>query len=131
MPSEKQLRWAQLRVGLTVLFASITLAVLVFLMTGTTGLFTKKLILFAYVDNASGLRGGAPVRLQGVDIGNVIGIRVVPNHSPYPVEIKMKVSSRFAGFLRADSVVQLSTAAATGSGSPSSSSYPTVRSPRR
>ena len=114
MPSEKQLRWSQLRVGLTVLFASITLAVLVFLMTGTTGLFTRKLTLFAYVDNAGGLRGGAPVRLEGVDIGNVIGIRVVPDHSPLPVEIKMKVSTRYENFLKTDSVVQLSTAGVLG-----------------
>ena len=46
-------------------------------MTGTTGLFTKKIIVRAYVDNAGGLRVGAPVRLEGVDIGNVTGIRVV------------------------------------------------------
>jgi phospholipid/cholesterol/gamma-HCH transport system substrate-binding protein len=114
VPSEKQLRWSQLRVGLTVLFASITLAVLIFLMTGTTGLFTRKLTLFAYVDNAGGLRGGAPVRLEGVDIGNVIGIRVVPDHSPLPVEIKMKVSTKYESFLKTDSVVQLSTAGVLG-----------------
>ena len=46
-------------------------------MTGTTGLFTKKILVRAYVDNAGGLRVGAPVRLEGVDIGNVVGIRVV------------------------------------------------------
>ena len=46
-------------------------------MTGTTGLFTKKIILRAYVDDAGGLRVGAPVRLEGVDIGNVTGIGVV------------------------------------------------------
>ena len=114
MPSEKQLRWAQLRVGLTVVFASLTLAVLVFLMTGTTGLFTRKLTLFAFVDNAGGLRGGAPVRLEGVDVGNVIGIRVVPSRSPYPVEIKMKVSSKYADFMKTDSVVMLSTAGVLG-----------------
>lgn len=83
-------------------------------MTGTTGLFTRKLTLFGYVDNAGGLRSGAPVRLQGVDIGNVIGIRVVPNHSPTPVELKMKVSSRFANFLKTDSVIMLSTAGVLG-----------------
>ncbi|MCU1310264.1 MAG: hypothetical protein JWO20_1389, partial [Candidatus Angelobacter sp.] len=34
MPSQQQLRWSELRVGLTVVFASITLAVLIFLMSG-------------------------------------------------------------------------------------------------
>ena len=114
MPSEKQLRWAQLRVGITVLVASVTLAILIFLMTGTTGLFTPKLTLFAYLDNAGGLRSGAPVRLEGVDIGNVIGIRVVPSHSPTPVEVKMKVSTRYRDFLKLDSKVMLATAGVLG-----------------
>ena len=89
MPSQKQLKWAQLRVGLTVLFASITLAVLTFLMSGTAGIFTPKMALRCYFDNAQGLRNGAPVRLQGVDIGNVTGVRVVPNKPRTPVEITM------------------------------------------
>jgi phospholipid/cholesterol/gamma-HCH transport system substrate-binding protein len=114
VPSEKELRWSQLRVGLTVLFASITLGVLVFLMTGTTGLFSKKITIYSYVDNAGGLRNGAPVRLQGVDIGNVTGIRVVPEKSPNPVEIRMKLSNRYQNFLREDSAVQLSTAGVLG-----------------
>ena len=71
MPSQKQLQWSQLKVGLTVLVASITLAVLIFLMSGTGGLFTHKIILKSYFDNAGGLRVGAPVRLAGVDVGNV------------------------------------------------------------
>ena len=45
--------------GLVVIFASITLAVLIFLMTGPTGIFTKKISLIAYFDNAGGLRVGA------------------------------------------------------------------------
>jgi phospholipid/cholesterol/gamma-HCH transport system substrate-binding protein len=114
VPSEKELRWAQLRVGLTVLFASITLGVLIFLMTGTTGLFSHKINLYSYVDNAGGLRKGAPVRLQGVDVGNVIGIRVVPEKSPTPVEIRMRVSDRYKDFLKSDSLVQLSTAGVLG-----------------
>ncbi len=116
MPSQKQLRWAQLRVGLTVLFASITLAVLIFLMSGTTGIFTRKLTLFSYVDNASGLRVGAPVRLQGVDVGNVKEISVVPNppDKRYPVKIELKVSSRYEQFLHKDSKTKLSTAGVLG-----------------
>ncbi len=114
MPSEKELRWSQLRVGLTVLFASITLGVLIFLMTGTTGLFSHKITVFSYVDNAGGLRNGAPVRLQGVDIGNVIGIRVVPDKSPTPVEVRMRISDRYKNFIKSDSVVELSTAGVLG-----------------
>ena len=114
VPSQKQLRWAELRVGLTVIFALIVLAVLISLMTGTSGLFTKKLIFYTYVDDASGLRAGSPVRLQNVDIGNVVGLRIVPDHPRTPVQIKMKVGGKATDFLKKDSVVMLTTVGALG-----------------
>ena len=98
------------------MFAAITMGVLIFLMTGTTGLFTKKITLICYVDNAGGLRSGAPVRLQGVDVGNVSGIRVVPGHNLTPVEVRMKIGMRdeVASFIKKDTKVQMSTAGVLG-----------------
>ena len=116
MPSEKQVRWSQLRVGLTVILAIITLAVLIFLMSGTTGLFTKKIIVRSYVDNAGGIRVGAPVRLEGVDIGNVTGIRVVrdPARQAAPVEVLMKISMKYADSMGTGCTAALTTAGVLG-----------------
>lgn len=116
MPSEKQVRWSQLRVGLTVIFAAITLAVLIFLMTGTTGLFTKKIVVRAYVDNAGGLRVGAPVRLEGVDVGNVTGIKVVADakRAAAPVEITMKITTKYEDTMKTDCQASLNTAGVLG-----------------
>ncbi len=116
MPSEKQVRWSQLRVGITVLVALITLCVLIFLMTGTTGLFTKKILIKAYVDNAAGLRVGAPVRLEGVDIGNVAKIGVVPNpvNKAAPVEIVMKITTRYADTMNKRCTLAQTTAGVLG-----------------
>ena len=116
MPSEKQVKWSQLRVGLTVLIALITLAILIFVMTGTTGLFTKKIIIRAYMDNAGGLRVGAPVRLEGVDIGNVTGIRVVndPKRRLAPVEVTMKITSKYEDTMNQGCQVELTTAGVLG-----------------
>ena len=102
--------------GITVLVALITLAVLIFLMTGTTGLFTKKLMIKAYVDNAGGLRIGAPVRLEGVDIGNVTGIRVASNPptKAAPVEIRMKITTKYADTMTNGCQVALTTAGVLG-----------------
>ena len=102
--------------GLTVIIASIALAVLIFLMTGTTGLFTKKIMIRSYVDNAGGLRVGAPVRLEGVDIGNVSKIRVVrdPHRQVAPVEIMMKITTRYANTMGPDCEVALTTAGVLG-----------------
>ena len=113
MPSQKQLKWSQLRVGLTVVLASIVLAILIFLMSGTGGWFTHKIVLRSYFDNAGGLRNGAAVRLQGVDIGNVVAIRLV--NKPFtPVEVTMKVITKYHSNLRKDSHTSLSTAGVLG-----------------
>ncbi len=114
LPSQKQLKWSQLRVGLTVLFASITLAVLIFVMSGTGGWFTRKITLRSYFDNAQGLRVGAPVRLAGVDIGNVTAVRIVQDKPMTPVEVSMKVNTKYAFSLRKDSVTLMSTAGILG-----------------
>jgi phospholipid/cholesterol/gamma-HCH transport system substrate-binding protein len=114
LPSQKQLKWSQLRVGLTVLFASITLAVLIFVMSGTGGWFTSKITLRSYFDNAGGLREGAPVRLAGVDIGNVTTVRIVNGKPTTPVEVTLKVNTKYSFNLRKDSVTLLSTAGILG-----------------
>jgi len=116
LPSQKQLKWSQLRVGLTVIFSSLILALLLFLMSGTGGFFSHRITLLAFFDNASGLRVGAPVRLSGVDIGNVSAIRVVDTKDKRltPVEVIMKVSTKYDFNLRRDSVIALDTAGVLG-----------------
>jgi phospholipid/cholesterol/gamma-HCH transport system substrate-binding protein len=116
LPSQKQLKWSQLRVGITVIIASLTLALLLFLMSGTTGIFTSRITIKSYFDNAGALRSGAPVRLSGVDIGNVTKIRIVPDKDKQltPVEVTMKVSTKYIFNLRRDSVTSLSTTGVLG-----------------
>lgn len=114
MPSQKQLQWSQLKVGLTVIFAAIILAVLIILMSGG-GLFTHKVTLLSYFPDASGLTTGAPVRLSGVDIGNVKDIRIVRDHpAQRPVQVTLKVNTKYRFFLRKDSWTLLSTAGVLG-----------------
>jgi len=113
LPSQKQLKWSQLKVGITVIAAAITLGVLITLMSGG-GFFTTKITLKSYFFDAQGLRVGAPVRLSGVDIGNVKMIRVVPNRSKDPVEVVMKVNTKYGFNLRKDSKTLLSTAGVLG-----------------
>jgi phospholipid/cholesterol/gamma-HCH transport system substrate-binding protein len=116
LPSQKQLKWSQLRVGITVIVATLTLAVLLFLMSGTTGLFLSRITLKSYFDNAQGLRKGAPVRLNGVDIGNVTNILIVPDKDKQqtPVEVVMKVSTKYSYAIHRDSVTSLETAGVLG-----------------
>ena len=117
MPSQKQLKWSELRVGITVIVASLTLAVVIFLLSGASGgFFTKHLTIHAYFDNASGLRKGAPVRLHGVDIGNVRNIVITEDKARVstPVDVTMHISDKFSYALRRDSIVIIKTAGVLG-----------------
>src|SRR6201997_4644263 len=83
-------------------------------MSGTNNLFTTRITVKSYFDNAEGLRPGAPVRLSGVDIGNVTGIMIVRGKPLTPVEVTMKISTKYDYGLRSDSVTSLETAGVLG-----------------
>ena len=81
-----------------------------------TGVQTCALPISSYFDNASGLRIGAPVRLNGVDIGNVTKINIVTSKDKQltPVEVVMRITTRYHEALRWDSVTSLETAGVLG-----------------
>jgi phospholipid/cholesterol/gamma-HCH transport system substrate-binding protein len=115
VPSRKEIRWSQLRVGALVLAAMAILVMLILLMSGQSGgLFNRKVVLRAYFENAAGLKDGAPVTLEGVTIGNVIHVRVVPERNPTPVEVKMRVGYESIGFLHTDSTATINQAGVLG-----------------
>lgn len=114
MPSQKQLRWSELKVGITVIVGSLTLAFLVFLISGTGGLFSKKITLITYFDNAEGIRQGQPVDLQGVAVGNVQAVRIVPGRPVSPVQVVMRVNVKYQQFIHQDSKATIETAGVLG-----------------
>jgi len=115
MPSQKELRWSQLKVGILALAALTALTILIFLLSGSTGgLFTHKLTFRAYFENANGLKVGAPVTLDGVTIGNVTSVRIVPHHEPNAVEVVTKVGTKYLNAMHTDSTVAISQAGVLG-----------------
>jgi phospholipid/cholesterol/gamma-HCH transport system substrate-binding protein len=117
LPSQQELRWSQLKVGILVTVALVTLTVLVLLMSGSVGgLFTPKLELRAYFENAAGLQVGAPVDLQGVVVGDVKSVTVVndPSRKLTPVQVIMRVSSKNRIGIHKDSKVALNTIGVLG-----------------
>jgi phospholipid/cholesterol/gamma-HCH transport system substrate-binding protein len=115
VPSRKELQWSELKVGMLVLVAIAVLIGLIFLMSGSSGgLFAHKLVLRSYFENAAGLKVGAPVTLEGVTIGNVTHIRVVPDREPSPVEVRMRVGEEFMDGLHATSTASIAQAGVLG-----------------
>jgi len=88
---------------------------LIILMSGSTGgPFARKLALRSYFKNADGLKDGAPVTLEGVTIGSVVHVRVIPARNPAPVEVTMRVGEEFIGDLHMDSTAKIEQAGALG-----------------
>jgi phospholipid/cholesterol/gamma-HCH transport system substrate-binding protein len=115
VPSQQEVQWSQLKVGVLVIVALVALTALIFLMSGSTGgIFAGKITLRSYFENAAGLKVGAPVNLEGVTIGNVKQIRISGARKLTPVEVVMKVSTRYTEDVREDSKTSLDTIGVLG-----------------
>jgi phospholipid/cholesterol/gamma-HCH transport system substrate-binding protein len=110
----KQLTWSELRVGLFVLVGLLILAVAIFYVTGA-GVFGPKYRLKTFMPEVSGLATGAPVRLDGVEIGNVERISIVPREHGKPpdhmhnIEVDMRLDRRYQNDILTDSAATLVT----------------------
>ena len=115
MPSRKEIQWSQLKVGALILVALALLTAIVFLMTSSSGgMFARRIELRCYFPNAGGLKDGAVVTLEGVTIGNVTQLRVIPRRNPNPVEVTMQVGEKYAYDLHTDSLASIQAAGVLG-----------------
>lgn len=118
MPSQQEVKWSQLKVGLIVLVSVTFLCILLFLMTSASGmtLFSKKLVVHTYFNNSAGLKVGAPVELEGVTIGEVQRVSITTDAARKltPVLVVMKLDPRYDSSLHTDSTASLSTVGVLG-----------------
>lgn len=115
MPGRKDVQRSKLKVGALILVALSAVAVVALLISGNGGvLFSSKLEVRAYFKNATGLKVGAPVNLNGVTIGNVRSIRIVNHPVDTPVEVVMAINDKYRSDLLTDSRVNLSTIGVLG-----------------
>ena len=118
MPSQQEVKWSQLKVGLFVLVSLAVLSLLLFLMTSASGMsvFSRKIIVTSYFDNSMGLKTGAPVELEGVTIGEVKSVTVInePARKLTPVMVVMKIDPSYHKGLHTDSRVSLGTVGVLG-----------------
>ncbi len=115
MPNQHEVRWSQLKVGVLVIVALAALSLLITLMSGSSGgIFSRRIVVHSYFENASGLKPGAPVNLQGVTIGSVKKIIIVPGRKLAPVEVIMSLGLTYKAALRTDTSASLATAGVLG-----------------
>ena len=114
MPHRNQLTWGELRVGIFVLAGLTLLIVAIFYVTGF-GVLTAKYRLVTYLPEVKGLTTGAPVRVDGIDVGNVEKLSINTPKDQQPVSLErniqmiVRIDSKYRDDIRTDSKVNLET----------------------
>lgn len=113
-PTQRNIGFSQLKVGIFVLAALLVLGFLILNSTGDFNPFEKKMRLKARFATADGLREAAEVQLAGVHIGKVEEVKFLPPDSPEEEKIEaiMSVNAELdnrpiTDRIRTDSTAQL------------------------
>ena len=111
MPEREKVRWSQLKVGVVGLTAFVIVFVLVFLLTSSRGLFQQNEPLYTYMEDASGMSPGTPVRLNGITIGFLEALRLTGSRDPRrAVQFELLVKGRYLQDIPVDSVAAIAAA---------------------
>lgn len=110
MAQRKQLTWSELRVGIFVLAGLVILGAAILYVTGA-GFWGPKYQLRTYLPEVEGVQAGAPVNLDGVQIGNVAQVRLTPHPQGRGrnVTLVLRVQKKYQRDIRTDSVASLET----------------------
>jgi phospholipid/cholesterol/gamma-HCH transport system substrate-binding protein len=110
MAQRKQLSWTEMRVGLFVLAALVIVLVAIFFVTGGN-ILGPKYRLITYLPEVEGVQAGAPVDLDGVQIGSVQSVELTPHPQDRMHGIKMilRVDKKYQEQIRTDSSASLVT----------------------
>ena len=108
MPSARHVKWAKFRVLAVSLAAAAVLGTMVYLLTGGS-LLEQRDHIYLYIPDATGLEKGAPVRVDGIDVGKVSAVELTGSNRPDRiVRVTLAVTRQRLASFTADSVAQLS-----------------------
>ncbi len=103
---KKQLSWAKLKVGIVISLAfSIVFFVIIF-SGGIKSLFQRQETVKILIPDVKGLRAGAPVRVAGVEVGNVEEIKL---DEKYGTIVTVSINKDVFNFLRKDAKASVQT----------------------
>ncbi|MBS1839333.1 MAG: MCE family protein [Acidobacteria bacterium] len=94
--------------GSVVLAGVVTLGVFEIL---HSGVLLRKYEIRMFMPEASGLKKGAAVQLDGINVGTVIGVTIAasPSDPNRRVDVKLQIEKRYQDLIRADSAASLIT----------------------
>ena len=77
MPQKKQVRLAELKLGVFIVAAAIMFLMLILQQSWGLNWFSGSVQLVTYLPNVGGLKSGAPVWLAGIEIGRVRSVTII------------------------------------------------------
>ncbi len=88
--------------------AMVLMGVLVFLLSGSTSLFGKSVLVYTFMDDSAAMGKGAPVRLNGILIGKISAIELSGENSPNRiVRMSMELGEDKLALIPQDSIVSV------------------------
>ena len=110
MPRTRSHTWSELKIGVLSIAAIVITAVTVFLLTGGKGFFWQRYHLKSRFTNVAGLKPGSPVRLAGVDVGDVDAVDLYGDQ----VEVVFQVNKIYRDRITTASVAKLGSVSLLG-----------------
>jgi len=115
MPERSRVQWSKLKVGVVGITAFLILAVLIFLMTSTHGIFQHNATLYTFMADAGGIADGSGVRLNGILVGYLDKVVLTSSTDPKKaVRFDMKLPYRYLSEIPVDSVAGITAANVLG-----------------
>jgi phospholipid/cholesterol/gamma-HCH transport system substrate-binding protein len=110
MAQRKQLSWTEMRVGLFVLAGLVIVLVAIFFVTGGN-ILGPKYKLNTYLPEVEGVQAGAPVDLDGVQIGSVQSLELTPHPQDrmHGIKVVLRIDKKYQEQIRTDSTASLVT----------------------
>ena len=94
MPRTRSLAWSELKIGVLTVIALVIVALMIFLLTGSRGLFWQRYPLKTRFVDVASLKSGSPVRLAGVEVGAVTAVELERDQVDVTLEVNKKYRSR-------------------------------------
>ncbi len=110
MPRTRSHTWSELKIGILMIAAMVIAAVTIFLLTGGKGFFWQRYSLKSRFTNVAGLASGSPVRLAGVDVGEVTGVQLAGDQ----VDVVFEVNKIYRDRITTASVAKLGSVSLLG-----------------
>jgi len=111
MPERSKIRWSELKVGIVAFAAMLVVGVLIFLLTGSRSIFELNESVRTYMADAAGMTESTPVRLNGILVGAVQGIKLSGAKDPKrAVEFELAIQGKFMKEIPEDSTAAISAA---------------------